>query len=590
MCGISGIISKNKLTVETIFNSLKQIKHRGPDNTLLFNADEKEFLSCSLSNINTQQYFLDYKESKDACNWFGFNRLSIVDLSENGMQPFYDKANELIFMLNGEVYNYDYLRSEFLNNVAFKSHSDAEVAMQLYIKMGDDFVHHLKGMFAIVIYDLKNKNLKLFRDRLGIKPIYYYHDKEKFLFSSEIEGIFVMNLIKRKLNTQALAYSMYLGTSPFPLTIYENIYTLPPGKKLILDSEFQQNIETYWKIPLQETVEKSTDYFEKNLKEIVKLYYAKEVKSAVSLSGGLDSGTLAYLMGNSHHNLDAIHITNSDGYELKQTKINAENAKLNLIYNVFDQSKINEIEIQNIEDEPNFILETTWIVSKFAQENGFKVVYNALGPDEIFGGYAYFRKALWLKFLMLFFKMIPSFFVPKKHKTKLNEIKKYGIYTLGILARKGFEWQEIKEMFQQNNWDIPNIHPIEYIENQINREYPEYELLPLLKKMAFLDIYYYISSHHAVRNEKPSMVCSIETRFPFLDHEFISYYLNLKGVYKGILIHQKPYFKKKIKKWLHKEVLQMKKKGFTVESNFSKEDTKNYYLEMLNHIITRKTF
>lgn len=587
MCGISGIISKNKISVDGIYYSLKHIKHRGPDDSLIFNADYRIFLSSSLSEIKTQSKYKDCFTSSTSNSWFGFNRLSIVDLSENGMQPFYDNDNELIFMLNGEIYNYENLKVAYLKDITFKSNSDIEVAMQMYIKFGDNFVHHLRGMFAIVIYDLKNKNLKLFRDRLGIKPIYYYYDKDKFIFSSEIDGIFAMNLIKRALNTQALAYSMYLGTSPFPLTIYENIFALAPGKKLILDGDFKVKIETYWKIPLQQTLEKSTDYFENNLKEIVELYFAKEVKSAVSISGGLDSGTLAYLIGNTHTNLDAIHITNSDHFELRQTKLNAENAKLNLIYNVFHKSKISEIETQNIEEEPNFILETTWIVSKFAQENGFKVVYNALGPDEIFGGYAYFRKAVWLHILMPFLKIIPTYFIPKNYKTKLNEIKKYGIHTLGILTRKGFDWQEIKEVFRQNNWELPKLHPIEYIENQINRENNKYNSLPLLKKMAFLDIYYYISSHHAVRNEKPSMICSIETRFPFLDHEFVSHYLNLKGVYKGIIFHQKPYFKKKIKKWLPNEVVKMKKKGFTVENNQMPNESKTIYMEKLKNILIR---
>ena len=201
MCGFSGWVLNTKLDTTNIVSSLRSIKHRGPDDTLIFTNDYNQKLtsfSCDLSNEYTQQNFpLLNNNSQKYC--FGFNRLSIVDLSNKAMQPFYDEKNQILFMMNGEVYNYNDLRTKHLSDVIFHSESDSEVAFMLYQKMGNAFVDLLQGMFAIVIYDFKAGILKVYRDRLGIKPFYYSITNEGLYFSSEMKGLFAMNL-KKELN------------------------------------------------------------------------------------------------------------------------------------------------------------------------------------------------------------------------------------------------------------------------------------------------------------------------------------------------------------------------------------------------------
>lgn len=586
MCGLSGLISQNEYAVNKIFDSMKAIKHRGPDDTLIFEGDNKKFYSSELSNDFSKQNFCDIASAPNSKTFFGFNRLSIVDLSNHGMQPFYDAENQLLFMLNGEIYNYQILKNTLLSETIFFSQSDAEVGMKLYQKMGDDFVQHLQGMFAIAIFDFKKKELKLFRDRLGIKPLYYFQHNDIFAFSSEIQGILEMNVVEKKLNHQALAYSMFLGTAPFPLTLYNDIFSLPPGHQLTFTSTNTCKIEPYWKIPLSANQDTSSEFFNEQVENLAKLYQASEVKSAISISGGLDSGTLAYLIGKIHPNFDAIHITDPEKWELNETQLNALNAKLSLHYEIFDEQIPLIEQSVLIEEEPNFLMETTWIISDFAKRKGYKVVFNALGPDEIFGGYNYFRKAFVLSNFFPLLTMTPQICIPKKWKNKTNELKEFGLHHLGFLTRKGFEWEEIKQIFEKNNWEFPKIHPLHFLEKQINDNYSTFKSLPLLKKMAFLDIYYYISSHHAVRNEKPSMYCSIETRYPFLDHQFIEHYLNQNNIYRGIFWNQKPFFKKNIQSWLHPEVFKMKKKGFTVQKQWSKTNAKDFYIKMLQKLFS----
>jgi asparagine synthase (glutamine-hydrolysing) len=602
MCGFSGVLSNHELYPEIILGSITSIKHRGPDDTLIFTED-KEFFSCELSNPGTKESFQQLPSDKKSTAFFAFNRLSIVDLSTHAMQPFFDQEKEVVFMLNGEVYNYVELKKEFLANETLISQSDSEVAFRLYLKFGDEFVQHLRGMFSIVVYDLKNNNLKAWRDRLGMKPFYYTILDGVFIFSSEMKGIFATNLIRKELNYQGLAYSMYLGTCPSPLTIYKHISSLEAGCELEYSRlSGQMKVDRYWHLKYTPSKRAITfDEFNADLTELCQLHRTGDVEKALMLSGGMDSGTLAYYFSKFDPNLKCLNIF-ANGHRIDErefAKENASNAGLDIVYLEIPSSpsaSLIESYIQ-AEEEPNSIPEPAFFLCEEARKMGIAVLYNALGPDEIFGGYRYFATIHKLKKFNGLLKLAPDFLIPKKYREKFSEVKKYGFDYYPIICRRLFTWRQITKILKTEDGQEP-IHPIEYLKNQINVTYPDFKKLPLLKRVSYLEIFYYITSHHTFRSDQPSMRFSIEMRFPFLDHQFIEKYFNQPDTFDNIGKYLKPQFREYVSNVLPGKIFEMEKKGFSMPAenwtksglaNFSDESlTTNssqfWYLGMLNKI------
>lgn len=602
MCGFSGVISDKALQPKIILDSISVIKHRGPDDTLIFTGDQK-FFSCELSNSNSQDHFPQLPLDKNSTTFFAFNRLSIVDLSASAMQPFFDEEKEIVFMLNGEIYNYTNLKNEFLATETFVSQSDSEVAFRLYLKFGDEFVHHLRGMFSIVVYDLKNKRLKAWRDRLGMKPFYYAVRDGIFVFSSEMKGIFATNIIQKEINYQGLAYSMYLGTCPSPLTIYKEIVSLQAGSKL----EFalisgQIKVEQYWHLKYEPSVRTiGFEEFNADLMELCQLHQTGDVEKALMLSGGMDSGTLAYYFSKFDPQLKCLNIyaNNHSTDEREFAMENASNAGLDITYLEIPATP-SELQIRKClhgEEEPNSIPEPAVFLCEEARKMGIEVLYSALGPDELFGGYKYFRTIQKLKMAIGALKLTPSFLIPEKHRGKFSEVKKYGLEYYPIICRRLFTWDQITQILKTKGEEIP-VHPIKYLDNQIKTLYPEFKDLPLLKKVSYLEIFYFISSHHSFRSDQPSMRFSIEMRFPFLDHKFIEKYFNQSDTFENIGKHLKPRFREYVSNVLPKRIFEMEKRGFSMPAenwtNLNSTDSTTgfkttdpsqlWYFSMLNEI------
>ena len=170
MCSINGIITKNKEKDYSTFLQIasRTMLHRGPDNS---------------------GYFIDRKNGV----YLTHNRLSIVDLSQKGNQPMSNEDGSIHIIFNGEIYNYKTLKSKLRNTSRFKSKTDTEVILRLYEEKGIRAVNELSGDFAFAIYDSRKKEIFLVRDRLGVKPVYYYKDKEVFMFASEMKAFFEIN-------------------------------------------------------------------------------------------------------------------------------------------------------------------------------------------------------------------------------------------------------------------------------------------------------------------------------------------------------------------------------------------------------------
>ncbi|MBI4981600.1 MAG: asparagine synthase (glutamine-hydrolyzing) [Candidatus Omnitrophica bacterium] len=274
MCGICGVIKQENKPVDREF--LKKITgaivHRGPD-------EDGYFL---FNNVG-----------------MGIRRLSIIDVL-GGHQPIHNEENSIVVICNGEIYNYIELKDRLVKQGhIFKTNSDVEVIVHLYEDKGEDFVDELRGMFAVAIYDLNKKKLVLARDRLGIKPLFYYFKNGLFLFGSEIKAIKQYPGMQNHVSLTAVSdYLTYLYV-PGPDTIFEDIYKLPPACLLIFEKD-KINIKQYWELDYRKNKRQDEAYYVENLRslltETIRMHLMSEVPLGAFLSGGMDSSAIVALM------------------------------------------------------------------------------------------------------------------------------------------------------------------------------------------------------------------------------------------------------------------------------------------------------
>ena len=199
MCGISGFYSLKKQFSETDLHSMTNVmSHRGPDAAGFYLNEEK---TCGL----------------------GHRRLSIIDLSAAANQPMFSHSERYVMVFNGEVYNFQEIAKQL--NISTRTTSDSEIILEAFERCGTEFVNLLNGMFAIAIYDKLEKSLHLFRDRLGVKPLYYFFDEINFCFGSEIKSLIEIESVKRavKIFKPAVSTFLYAGYIPEPFTIYDKV-------------------------------------------------------------------------------------------------------------------------------------------------------------------------------------------------------------------------------------------------------------------------------------------------------------------------------------------------------------------------------
>jgi asparagine synthase (glutamine-hydrolysing) len=375
MCGISGIISINKgglnnqdsMDLDKMLNSMY---HRGPDG-----EGKKLFPN----------------------NYFGMRRLAIIDL-DGGQQPISNENENVWVVMNGEIYNYIELKKELIKKGhKFKTNTDTEVIVHLYEEHGKDFVKMLNGMFAIYLFDERTNSQFIFRDHMGIKPLFYGIKNEKFLFSSDLRGL--SSIMNSRLSRESLLSYVGLSYIPKPNTIYEGIYKLMPGSAIMFARFKAPEFYTFWQLShktnfdlsFNESVDKLTEL----MKESNSIQLRSDTEFAISLSGGIDSSAvLGFASEASSKTLNTI----SMGYEGKSNSLDINFAELmakryntnHISINLKREHYFDYIEeIINKIDEPiaDSALIPNYIISKEARKRGIKVLLSGAGGDELFGGY-----------------------------------------------------------------------------------------------------------------------------------------------------------------------------------------------------------
>ena len=281
MCGIAGIVDLNAVGThggvraceDSLDRMLNAIFHRGPDDSGKLVEDEIAM---------------------------GMRRLSIIDLAD-GQQPIFDESGRYGVVFNGEIYNYRELRSELVSRGhQFRTNSDTEVIVHLFEDHGSKCVDHLRGMFAFAVWDRKERSLFIARDRLGIKPLYYWANDEKLVFGSEIKSLLQVEGVPRELDRRALSQYLSLKYVPAPRTLFQNVRCLLPGHTIEVKNG-QVKIKRYWDLPFSDETDprsenELTDDLEEKLSESVRLRLRSDVPFGAFLSGGVDSSLIVALM------------------------------------------------------------------------------------------------------------------------------------------------------------------------------------------------------------------------------------------------------------------------------------------------------
>lgn len=533
MCGITGFID-NKKRVNVLSSMTEVLNHRGPDDSGI------DILESKFS-----QYI-----------HFGHKRLSVLDLSKHGHQPFISDCGQYIVVYNGEVYNFKDIQAELYSlGYTFISNSDTEVILYAYKEWGIKCLEKFIGMFAFSIFDKVRQKVILVRDRAGVKPLYYYAFNGVFLFSSEIKSFHQHLDFKKELNKDVLGYYMQFGYIPAPYSIFENCYKLKPGHYLEYDLKSNAyEIYKYWdvidfykkdKIVLSE--KEIISDIEELLLDAFQLRMVSDVPVGVFLSGGYDSSLVtAVLQKNNSSQLNTFTIGfDEKGYnEAKHARKIAEYLGTN--HTEYYCSKNDMLDI--VEELPFFYDEPfgdsssipTILVSRLAKKN-VTVALSADGGDEAFCGYSkYFalnRVSSLLSnnttktCLRLLLKTISENSVDRINEYLPKSIKQTNIRDKFQKFKRAVDTDSEKNMFKNAS---SCIHPADInkllsgfsnsdLQDIAFNDFDELNSCKFIDKMMAVDYKSFMVDDVLTKVDRATMSVSLEGREPLLDHRIIEY-------------------------------------------------------------------
>ncbi len=555
MCGIAGFNWADKKLIEKMTSV---IAHRGPDDYGIFN-DKKVSL--------------------------GHRRLSIIDLSKKGKQPMFSEKKDVAIVFNGEIWNFKKLKNELEKKHRFASNTDTEVIVHGYEEYGEEIIKMLEGMFALAIYDKEKNKILLARDRVGKKPLYYYFDKKKFIFASEIKAILESG-VKREIDTQALSDYLTLRHPSRNDTMFRNIKRLNPGSYAVFENN-KLDIKRYWGFPKFTNKNKASvgklDYLIENA---VKKRLMSDVPIGIFLSGGLDSSALVAYLSKFSDKVKTFSIGFGDASdETKYAKIIADKFKTEHKEIISSKEILKFLpEVIYHMDEPlaDPASAPTYLLSKEVSKY-VKVIIAGDGGDEVFGGYQAFNlidslNKIFLvprfarKIISPFVRYLSRFyFYPKKQMLMLgSEIlrarNRKEAYT--ILEYFPFGIGDKKRLMKDKTLHFPTaFHEIVRRNRNLKDAASEYYFKE------------WIPNDLLLKADKMSMAHGLELRTPFLDIYLVEYSAGLNNKYKK----NRRLFREVVSAFLPEIIMKKKKQGFTLPiSNWF--GNKDFYRRIKIHL------
>lgn len=568
MCGICGYISKReKPDLDAMTNVMI---HRGPD-------DRGIYLKI-FDEINIG---------------LGHRRLSIIDLSSAGHQPMANEDETIWIVFNGEIYNFLEIKPVLIDlGHIFKSNSDTEVIIHAYEEWGEKCLEKFNGIFSFAIWDEKKKKLFVARDRLGVKPLYYFCDSDSFVFASEIKSILISKLVEAEVNVEAIPYYLTFLWVPGPQTMFKNIFKLLPGHYLVRQDN-KIEIKQYWDIQSIKQLSSSEGEIGQRLLGLLRQTIKKELVSDVPLGsflgGGIDSSIITTLMTEVQ-----IKPVNTFTINFSPNNKKVEGLPLDVTYSrILKQQLKGKLNYQEIFIQPDFVdllpkaiwhteepiadpaIILTYLICRAAKDNGITVMLSGMGGDEVFAGYnrhiaqklLYYCDKLRLRFALVGLKKIVNrtpilnnwpFTAALRYLKKIAkhfdlppDQRYVGISSwlskkecLNLLSDK------IKRQIHQQNWQ--DIH-LEFY-NKHNFDY--------LDRALYTDLKTFLVDLNLTYTDKMSMAASVEARVPLINPALVEFAFQIPSKLKLRHWTTKGILKKIFQNILPKKIIKRGKVGF----------------------------
>ena len=568
MCGLNGIVTNNQTKIQNrIFKKLtNSLNHRGPD-------DVGFYLK---SNIK-----------------IGHTRLAIRDLSNKGRQPFLIDNGNIIVAFNGEIYNYEELKTNLEKNYKIKFHSttDTEIIPYGYKIWGKKFFSMMNGMYAISLWDNKKKLLYLIRDVAGIKPLYYHVNSQFISFGSEIKSLYFKE--NPQINTYQAKTFLHLGYTSPNKTLLKNVLQVNPGTFLTINSKLKIK---YNKI-VKQNKQKNKD-FSKIWKSVIKSQLKMDTPYAVLQSGGIDSTIVTSEIYKNHQkkiNLINIQSKDSNKFEFDNAKNLSRQYKLKLKEIKFNPKKIEKIFKKIVTAVDGQLSDPSLLALYELMANvpkNIKVCISGDGADELFGGYITFKSSILAKYIRY---ILPNFFLKiialldlfssnkKEHLTLFEKISRFADGL--IYSKKKFhsKWRShlkksiSKKILGDEFKKIQNYDPFNDYDKSSTKQ------INTLDYYMDSDFRYYLPSDCLQKVDRMSMLFGIEVRVPFLDDRVINF-SRLKKINEfSILFKNKPFLRNFLKKYnISKEIINSKKSGLSMPIySYLRNDLKKYSKKLL---------
>ena len=549
MCGIVAYYSKkNPIEISLLKDMTKTLVHRGPNDHGVWLC-ENNYLGL------------------------GHQRLSIIDLSTSAHQPMSDSTKRYWITYNGEIYNFQEIKKNLENcGHVFTSHSDTEVILEAYSEWGESCLNHLRGMFAFVIWDTKNKSLFAARDRIGIKPLYYYWDGHTIIFASELRAIILHPKVNYKIDLSAVRDFLTYGYIPDPKSVFQNIYKLPPGYSLTLRSEKLQ-IKRYWDVCFEADESLSEIQWQENiletLKENVKTHLVSDVPIGAFLSGGVDSAAIVFSMMECNiksPNILSVGFNEKTYNELPYAKQLCQNFGIYLNERMVTQHTLEEdiACIANIYDEPfgdYSALPTSHLCN--AARKLVTVALSGDGGDENFAGYRKHIKIFnknpliknnehkhanpmcWNSLYDKLLRVTNKFFTNKmvSHKSKFND------YMMGFHLSP----EEIDHLMPNTK---TNENPFWAYEEATQHGLSD------IDQVLRIGLKTVLPGRMLTKVDRASMANSLEVRVPLLDHHMVELSARIPTRLKLKNNEYKYIFRRALKGKIPDTILTREKQGF----------------------------
>jgi asparagine synthase (glutamine-hydrolysing) len=570
MCGIVGIFNyrSDKPVDEGILKSMRDcMVHRGPDGAGIWISTDRKV-------------------------GFGHRRLSIIDLSEVANQPMCNENGKFWIVFNGEIYNHSEIRPELEGRGhKFKTdHSDTEVIIHAFEEWGVDCVQRFRGMFAFAIWNENTKELYFFRDRIGIKPLYYTFNNGKFIFASEIKAILKYPDIEKSVDEKAFYHYLSFMTTPCPDTLFDGIKKLSPGCYGRVKMNGQLETKRYWDVldhtrPLTGLSEEEiAEALLAELRTAVKLRKVSDVPVGIFLSGGIDSSINAVLFAEDETNpINTFSIGYDRDYQNYQNEFKFADMIAKLVGANHYEKRLSEDNLLDFlpkliyhQDEPiaDPVCMPVYYVSKLAKGKGVTVCQVGEGSDELFCGYP-----SWNTFIKLQKLSKLPFTYP---------IKKMGLSLLTLMGKQKkikYEWLRRVTAGEPVFWGgaeaFTEGQKKNLISQRLNNKFSKFssyeairpfvssfnekawEKTPL-KWMSYLDLNLRLPELLLMRVDKMSMAVSLEARVPFLDHKFVELAMSIPESITNKNGELKYILKKAVSGLIPDEIINRKKQGFNV--------------------------